>query len=151
MIETQTDNLNRTVANLRAIFARADGALGTSGSVGFMFTRKGVFHIPVTAMDEDTLTLEVADAGAEDVENDGEFYTVYCPFEAFGAVNAKLDDMKVEVESAELQRIASTSVALTGEHLEKATKLLEKLEDDDDVAKVFHNLEMTEEAMAVLG
>lgn len=151
MIETQTDNLNRTVANLRAIFSRADGALGTSGSVAFMFERKGVFQVPVSAIDEDTLTLEVADAGAEDVENDGEFYNVTCPFEAFGAVSAKLDELKVEVESAELQRIPTTTVQVTGENLEKALKLLDKLDEDDDVAKVFHNLEMSEEVVAAMG
>lgn len=150
MVETQTDNINRTVANLRTIFSRGGGALGNSGSVGYLFARKGVFAIPLKAVDEDTLTMAVLDAGADDVENDGEYYTVTCPFENFGALNAAFEKMKLEPESSELNRIPSTSVHLQGEQLTEVMKLLDNLEADDDVQKVFHNLELTEEAVAQL-
>ncbi|MDX2062630.1 MAG: YebC/PmpR family DNA-binding transcriptional regulator [Bacteroidia bacterium] len=147
LIECTTDNPTRTVANMRMYLSRGGGALGVSGSVDYLFQRKGVFTLPVAAMDEEMLTLELLEAGIEDIETDGEFYTITCPFEAFGAVNAKLEALKLEAESSELSRIPMTSVPLTGEALEKVLGLIEKIEDDDDVAKVFHNLELTDEVL----
>lgn len=148
MVECTTDNPTRTVANLRTHFNKNGGALGNSGSVGYLFERKGVFQVPVAAMDEESLTLELIDAGADDVENDGEFYTIYCPFEQFGAVNAKLESLQIEAESSELNRIANSTVQVGGENADKLLKLIDVLEGDDDVAKVFHNLELTDEVMA---
>lgn len=152
MVETQTDNPNRTVANLRAAFTRGGGALGNSGSVSYLFARKGQFQISASQVkDEDELTLALIDAGADDVENDGEWLHVTCPFEAFGAVSAAIDELKLEVESAELVRLPATAVAVSSENAEKMLKLIDKLEEDDDVAKVFHNMELTEAVMAHLG
>lgn len=150
LVECTSDNPTRTVANMRMYLSRAGGALGTSGSVDYLFERKGVFQLPVSAMDEETLTLELLDAGIEDIESDGEFYTITCPFEAFGAVSGKLEELKLEPESSDLVRQPMTTVQLTGEQLEKVLVLVEKIEEDDDVAKVFHNLELTDEVLESL-
>ncbi len=150
MVETLTDNGNRTVANLRTLFGRSGGALGTSGSVGYMFARKGEFTVPVKAIEDEALTLAMLDAGADDIENDGEWYSISCPFEQFGAVSSALDKLKLDVESSELNRIPATTVSLEGDALAAVLKLIDNLENDDDVQKVFHNLEFTEEAMAQL-
>jgi YebC/PmpR family DNA-binding regulatory protein len=148
LIECTTDNHTRTVANMRMYLSRGGGALGTSGSVEYLFQRKGVFTLPVTAMEEEALTLELLDAGIEDIETDEGYYTITCPFEAFGAVSSKLNALKLEPESQEVSRIPMTTVPLAGEALEKLLALIERIEDDDDVAGVFHNLEMTDEVMA---
>jgi YebC/PmpR family DNA-binding regulatory protein len=151
MVETQTDNPNRTVANLRAAFTRGGGALGTSGSVAYLFERKGQFQVPAALItDEEALTLELIDAGAEDVENDGDLFHVTCPFEQFGSVHAALDRLKLESENSELVRLPMNTVAVDSETAEKVLKLIDKLEDDEDVAKVFHNLELSEAVMAHL-
>lgn len=150
MVECTTDNINRTVANLRSYFTRAGGSLGTSGSVSYLFERKGVFTLPQTAIDEDTLTLAMLDAGADDIATEDGFYTITCAFEQFGAVSTALEALKLEPESSELVRQPMTTTTVTGETAEKVVKLIEKLEEDDDVAKVFHNMEPTEEVMALL-
>jgi YebC/PmpR family DNA-binding regulatory protein len=151
MIECATDNTNRTVANLRAALTRGGGSLGTSGSVGYMFERKGVFEIPVAGIaDEDDFIMAIIDAGAEDVEKGEEFYTVTCAFENFGAINAKLEALKIEPESSTLQRIPTNTLTLDVENAQKVLKLIEKLEEDDDVQHVFHNMELTEELMQAL-
>lgn len=152
MVETQTDNPNRTVANLRAAFTRGGGAVGTSGSVAYLFERKGQFQVAAHLVkDEESFTLALIDAGADDVESDGEWLHITCPFEQFGAVSAALDALKVEAESSELVRLPASTVAVSPENAEKVLKLIDKLEEDDDVAKVFHNMELTEAVMAHLG
>ena len=153
-IECLTDNINRTVQNLRTIFNKGNGSLATSGSVEFLFDRKGVFAIkrtPEQLVDEDELMLELADGGAEEVEFEEDYITVYSAMEDFGAVQKKIEELNLELESAELQRIPKTTVTVEDpEAVRKILKLLDALEDDDDVQKVYHNLELSEEVMAEL-
>jgi YebC/PmpR family DNA-binding regulatory protein len=153
-IECLTDNINRTVQNLRTIFNKGNGSLGTNGSVEFLFDRKGVFVIRRNTdglLTEEDLLLELADGGAEDVEFENDYVIVYSAMEDFGAVQKKIEDMKLELESAELQRIPQTTVAIEDtEAVRKILKLIDALEDDDDIQKVYHNLELNEEVLAEL-
>lgn len=150
-VECTTDNLNRTVADVRAAFSKYGGSLGTNGSLEFIFDRKGVFAIPLTdSMDEDELTLELIDGGAEDVEFEDDFISVTCAMEDFGNMQTKLDELGLEAENAELERIPNTSVSLSDEAFEKVMKLIEALEDNDDVQKVYHNIEGTDAQMESL-
>ena len=147
-VETMTDNLNRTVANVRSAFSKNGGSLGTNGSLEFIFDRKGVFDFPIPeGADIDTLTLEMIDAGAEEVEVHEGYMHVISAMEDFGAIQHKLDELGIEAENAELQRIPQTRVSLEGEAFQEAYKIIEVLEDDDDVQKVYHNIEMSEEQM----
>ncbi len=152
-IECLTDNLQRTVANVRAILNKFEGKLETKGALSFLFDRKGVFSIPEKAveekaMDEDEFLMEIIDAGAEESENEDGFYTVYTAMEDFGSMVKKLEEMGVEPENAELQRIPKTTVQLDKESARKILRLIDALEEVDDVQNVFHNLELTEEIMA---
>ena len=99
------DNNNRTVSNIRAIFSKRGGSLGTNGSVAFMFDRKGVLTVPVGELDPDEFELEVIDAGVEDIELEGDVFILTCALEDFGNVQKKLEELGVEAENAELQRI----------------------------------------------
>lgn len=141
MIETATDNPNRTVADLRVIFSRNGGALGTSNSVAFMFSRKAVFKFSAEGQNLEELELDLIDAGAEDiVSEDGEI-TIYADFTDFGVMQKALEDKKINLLSADLQRIPSTyKEDLTDEQAEEIIELIEKLEENDDVQAVFHNM-----------
>lgn len=150
-VECTTDNLNRTVADVRAAFSKYGGSLGTNGSLEFIFDRKGSFAIPFTeGMDEDEITLELIDGGAEDVEFDDGFISVTCAMEDFGNMQAKLDELNIEAENAELERIPNTLVSLSDEAFASVMKLIDALEDNDDVQKVYHNIDATDEQMETL-
>lgn len=147
-VECTTDNLNRTVASVRSLFSKYGGSLGVNGSVDYMFERKGIFHIKQTdAMDKDDVTLELIDGGAEDVAFNEGYIEVTSAMEDFGNMQTKLDELGLEAETAELQRIPATTVSLGDEQFEQVMKLIDALEDDDDVQKVYHNLDATEEQM----
>lgn len=147
-VECTTDNLNRTVASVRSLFSKYGGSLGVNGSVDYMFERKGIFLIKQTeGMDKDDLTLELIDGGAEDVVFSEGYIEVTSAMEDFGNMQAKLDELGLEAETAELQRIPSTTVSLDDEQFEKVMKLIDALEDDDDVQKVYHNLDASESQM----
>lgn len=147
-VECTTDNLNRTVASVRSLFSKYGGSLGVNGSVDYMFERKGIFLIKQTeGMDKDDLTLELIDGGAEDVVFNEGYIEVTSAMEDFGNMQAKLDELGLEAETAELQRIPSTMVSLDDEQFEKVMKLIDALEDDDDVQKVYHNLDASESQM----
>jgi YebC/PmpR family DNA-binding regulatory protein len=144
-VECTTDNLNRTVASVRSMFTKNGGNLGTNGSLEFIFDRKGVFNLTMPeGMDIDDLTLEFIDGGAEDVELDENFLTITCAMEDFGNMQTKLDELGIEPENAELQRIPNTTVDLDDETFPKVMKLIDALEDDDDVKNVYHNVEATD-------
>ena len=122
-IECLTDNNMRSVANVRSIMNKFGGTLGTNGSLGFIFDRKGVFVLPKKAdMDMEMLEMELIDAGLEEMEVDEEYITLYTAMEDFGAMVKKLEDMKLEVENAELQRIPNTTKALDEESMRKDRK-----------------------------
>ena len=150
-VECTTDNLNRTVASVRAIFSKYGGALGTNGSVEYLFERKGVFTLQLPEdRDEDELTLELIDAGAEDVEVEDGVMTITCAMEDFGKMQKKMEELGLEPENAELMRIPTTTVSLSDEEFQKAMRCIEALEDDDDVQKVFHNIEAKDEQLQTL-
>ncbi len=151
-VECLTDNIQRTVANIRACFNKYNGKLETNGALSFLFDRKGVFSIPESSLtekglDEDTFYMEVIDAGAEEVENEDGFLTIYTAMEDFGRMVKKLEEVGTDAENAELQRIPKTYVNLDKQDAQKVLKLIEAFEDDEDVQNVFHNLELTEELM----
>lgn len=150
-VECTTDNLNRTVQNVRSAFNKYGGSLGTNGSLEFIFDRKGVFIIPAPEnINEDDISLELIDAGAEDLDFSDEYITIYCALEDFGRMQKKLDELHMEPEVAELQRIPKNRVELDDEALQKVMKLIETLEDDDDVQKVYHNMEIKEDQLDLI-
>ena len=143
-VEWLSDNNNRIVANVRANFSKYGGSLGKSGSVEYIFDRKGVFIFPAEGIDEEEITLELLDFGLEEMAFDGEFFTAFCAFEDFGPMNSKLEDMGVDAES-NLERIPTTTLILGVDQARAVLKLIDVMEDDDDVQKVYHNMEMTAE------
>ncbi|MBS4012267.1 MAG: YebC/PmpR family DNA-binding transcriptional regulator [Bacteroidetes bacterium] len=149
-VECLTDNLQRTVANIRSYFNKNSGKLDTNGALSFIFDRKGVFTVSksVVKISEDDFMMEVIDAGAEEVESEEQFYIIYTAMENFGQMVKKLEDMNIEVENAELQRLPKTTIKLDKESAASVLKLIETFEEDDDVQNVFHNLELTDEMIA---
>jgi YebC/PmpR family DNA-binding regulatory protein len=139
-IETATDNTTRTVANIRSYFNKLGGSLGTTGSLEFMFDRKGVFTIPLAGVDRDTLEMLLIENGADDIQEQDSELVVYTSFVDFAPMQKALEDAGVNVQSAELQRIPNTSVELTDEQAADIEKLIDKIEEDDDVQNVFHNM-----------
>ena len=146
-IECTTDNLQRTISNIRSIFNKYGGNLGTKGSLNFLFDRKGIFTIPKGELDAEEFELEMIDAGAEDIVLEDEFYTVTTSMEDFGNMIKKLEQMNIEPENAELQRIPNETITLVKDSALKILKVIENFEDDDDVQNVFHSLEITDELM----
>ena len=139
-VECATDNPTRTVANVRMYFNKYGGSLGTTGSLDFIFQRKGVFKLPAANQNLEELELELIDFGADEiVEEDGEII-VYTSFTDFGAMQKALDEKGIPVTSAEVQRIPNTTTELTDDQVEDVIKLIEKLEEDDDVQAVYHNM-----------
>jgi YebC/PmpR family DNA-binding regulatory protein len=150
-VECTTDNLNRTVSLVRSIFNKYGGNLGTNGMLEFIFDRKGVFTVPIPeGADEEAFILELIDAGGEDVEAEEGYYEVTCAMEDFGSIQKKLDQMAVDPENAELRRIPKTFIDLNDEAFLKVMKLIDALEDDDDVQKVYHNINISEKQMDLL-
>ncbi|MDP4266282.1 MAG: YebC/PmpR family DNA-binding transcriptional regulator [Bacteroidota bacterium] len=144
-IECATDNVQRTVSDIRSIFNKYNGNLGTNGSLAFLFDRKGIFVIPEGNLVEDDFTMELIEAGAEDVVLEDGFFTVTTALEDFGSMQKKLEEMKIEPESAELQRIAKTLTKVDTETARKVLKMIDAFEDDDDVQNVYHNMELPED------
>jgi len=149
-VECLTDNTNRTVANVRALFNKNGGNLATSGSVAFLFDRKGIFEFKQGEWDVDELTMELIDDGAEEVEADDGVITVTTDYTDFGNMQKKLEELKIDVESATLQMIPQQASAVDASTAKKALRMVELVEEDDDVQAVYHNMELTEEVMALL-
>lgn len=143
LIETATDNNNRTVANVRAAFNKCDGNLGTSGSVSFMFDHTCNFTIKKEdiSIDMEELELELIDFEVEEVFDDEEGVIIYAPFEQFGALQSYFEDNNIEILSSGFERIPTTTVKLNDDQKADVEKLLEKLEEDDDVNSVYHSME----------
>ena len=116
--------------------------------IEFLFEKKGIFTIPVGTLDEEELTLDLIDGGAEDVVKEDEVFLVYTSFEDFGTMHKKLEDLKIEPENAEVQRIPTTTKELNVGEAKQILKLVEKFEDDEDVQNVYHNLEITDELVS---
>jgi len=148
-IEAMTDNTNRTVADLRHLFKKYDGNLGKDGSVGYLFEQKGQFEIPVDATDELELFELVVDAGAEDLQTEGDVFVVTSSVDAFSNVENALDGGGIETESADLVRIPTTTIALDESQTETVRSLIEDIEDHDDIDAVYSTLEVNGEALAL--
>jgi len=145
LIETATDNNTRTVANVRSYFNKCDGNLGTSGSVSFMFDHTCTFRVNAEEQDVEEIELEFIDFGAEEVFQDDEGIHIYAPFESFGAIQGALEERSIEILSSGFDRIPQVTKKLTAEQEADVNKLLEKIEEDDDVQNVFHTMEASEE------
>ena len=144
LVETATDNNNRTVANVRSYFNKANGNMGTSGSVEFMFDRTCNFRINPENIEPEELELEFIDFGVEEVFADEDGVLLYGPFEQFGAIQKELEHRSFEILSSGFERIPQTLTKLSAEQVEEVEKLLEKIEEDDDVMNVYHNLDLTD-------
>jgi YebC/PmpR family DNA-binding regulatory protein len=146
-VEATTDNTQRTVSNVRAYFSKHGGELGKNGSLNYLFERKGVFVVPKGDLNQEEFEMEVIDAGAEDITLEEDFFTITTAMEDFGSMMKKLEQLKIEPESAELQRIPKSTETLTVDAARKVLKLIDFIEEDEDVTNVFHNLALTDEMM----
>ena len=140
LVETATNNNNRTVANMRSYFNKCNGSLGTSGSVEFMFDRSCNFRIPAEGMDIEEIELEFIDHGVEEVFEDNDVIMLYAPFENFGAIQKELENRSIEILSSGFDRIPQVTKKLLADQKEEVIKLIEKIEEDDDVQNVYHTM-----------
>jgi YebC/PmpR family DNA-binding regulatory protein len=147
-VEALTDNRNRTAADVRAAFAKHDGNLGGSGSVAWLFERRGVILVDAERFDEDDLTLAAAEGGADDVELDGSSFRVTTAPESLSAVREAIEQAGMEVDSAELTMVPKTTVSLEDETAARKTlRLIDALEESDDVQEVYSNFDIPERVM----
>jgi DNA-binding regulatory protein, YebC/PmpR family len=147
VIEALTDNPQRTVSNVRSLFSKRGGSLGTNGSVTFMFERKGIITVPKGNINPEEFELEIIDAGVEDLELQEDMFVITTAMEDFGAVQKKLEQMGIEPENASLQRIPSETKSLSVDQSVRVLKLIDEFEEDDDIQNIYHNLEVTDEIM----
>jgi YebC/PmpR family DNA-binding regulatory protein len=146
LVETATDNHVRTVANVKSIFNKSDGTLGNSGSVSFQFKKMGVFKLNPEGLNIEELEFELIDAGLDEMgegtgENGEEVIVLRCPFSEFGNLQKALEEKGITPLTSELEWIPTTTVALSEDQAQDVLKLVDKLEQDEDVQKVFHNLQ----------
>lgn len=147
MVEAATDNRNRTASEIRATFVRGGGKLGESGSVQWLFEQKGVIEIDAAGRSTDDIQLVAIDAGAEDVDVDGSLVTVYTTPSAFERVKRAVEAAAIPIASAEISMRPTTTVRVDGDHAQKVMKLVEALEDLDDVQKVHANFDIPDEVL----
>lgn len=140
LCECATDNPTRTVANVRMNFNRNSGELGKTGSLDYLFERKGVFRIKKGDLNLEELEMDLIDFGADEIESDDEEIVVYTAFTDFGTMQKALESKKMEIISSELERIPNSTVELTDEQIEEVMVLVTKLEEDDDIQTVYHNM-----------
>lgn len=150
-LETLTDNKNRTVAEIRHLFSKHNGNLGENGSVGWIFDRKGLIEIPASAGDEDTVMMTALEAGAADVVTEDETYQVYTEFSNLYTVKEALEKGGIEIAEAAVTMIPQNTVKLEGKPAEQMLKLMEVLEDHDDVQNVWANFDIDVEVMEQFG
>lgn len=148
-IESLTDNKNRAVADIRHIITKAGGNLGTNGCVAWMFEKKGYIVVESNAVDEDTLMDIAIDAGAEDVREDNSNYEIITSVQNFETVKSAIDNTDIPYIDAEITMLPQSTVNLVGKEAEQMVKLMETLEDCDDVQKVYTNADIPEELMAL--
>jgi YebC/PmpR family DNA-binding regulatory protein len=145
VVETATDNNQRTVANVRSYFNKKGGSMGTKGMHDFLFNRKGVFYIPLDQIaDPEDIELEMIDHGLESIEKDTveetEMYKIYVAFEDFGKMQQALEAASINVEKSELERIPTITKELSEEQIDEVLALVDLMEQDDDVSSIYHNL-----------
>ncbi|NOY78790.1 MAG: YebC/PmpR family DNA-binding transcriptional regulator [Calditrichaeota bacterium] len=147
LIETLTDNKNRTVADLRHILAKHNGNLGESGSVAWIFEKKGVITIPAEGLSEDDVMMVVLDAGAEDMKSDGEMFEILTAPEDFEQVKKAVEEAGYPIDSAEVTMYPKSTVKLEGKHAEQMLKLMDALDEHDDVQNVYSNFDIDVQVM----
>lgn len=138
--ECATDNTTRTVANIRSYFNKFNGSLATSGALEFLFQRRGVFKFPAAGLDLDDMELTLIECGADDIEIDEEEVVAYTDFNGFLAMQKNLEEKGLSPSVSEVQRIPTNTVSLNDEQTEELAKLIDKIEEDDDVQAVYHNI-----------
>ena len=141
IVECATDNPTRTVANVKAIFSKNGGEILPSGSLNFMFTRKSVFELDMPAKELDEIELELIDFGLTEIEEEDGVLYIYGDYASFGTLSEGIEKLGLEAKKASLQYIANSPVSLNEEQMNELEKLLDKLEDDDDVQAVYTNIE----------
>ncbi|NJD11848.1 MAG: YebC/PmpR family DNA-binding transcriptional regulator [Gemmatimonadetes bacterium] len=151
LIETMTDNPTRTVNDIRYVFSRNHGNLGTSGAVAWQFERQGQVYVDAHRYDEDSALMAALEAGATDMRRDGDGYVITTELPSFGSVQERLRAAGIEVESAELAMVPRNTVAVGGEDAKKLIKLMDAIDDLDDVQKVYANADIDEAAFAEAG
>lgn len=151
-LDCTTDNNNRTVANVRSYFSKYQGDLGKNGSLEFIFERKGVFTIEPNqiTMDLEELEMKLIDGGLEELEIDEEAITAYCDFPDFSNMQKCLEKLNIEIQNSEIRRIPNNNKTISVKDAKLVLNLLDKLEDDDDVQQVFHNMKLTEEILTIM-
>ncbi len=142
LVETATDNNNRTVANIRSYFNKLNGSLGTTGSVEFMFDHSCNFKINPTDLDVDEIELEFIDHGVEEVFKDEDGIVLYAPFEYFGIIQKELEKRNFEILSSDFERIPQAVKQLSIDKQKEVLQLIEKIEDDEDVQNVYHSMKI---------
>ena len=147
LVETMTDNRNRTVAEIRHIFSKNGGNMGEAASVAWMFDKKGYFVVDKAAKSEDELFDIVIEAGADDMQDEGDIFEIFSAPDAFEAVSDALKAAGVETQAAEISMIPQNYIALTGDDARKMMKLYDALDDNDDVQKVYANFDIDESEM----
>ncbi|MGB2869291.1 MAG: YebC/PmpR family DNA-binding transcriptional regulator [Bacteroidota bacterium] len=150
IIEAVTDNKTRTVSEIRHILDRNHGKLATAGSVAFQFHKKGIITVPKGSFSEDDLLGVILDAGADDMRTEEDHYAIVCPPESFEAVKKSLESKKIKTDLAEIQLVADNAVKVEGKDAELVLKLMEAVEEHDDVQHVFANFEIDDKVMASL-
>lgn len=148
LVDVLTDNRNRTVGEIRKIFERAGGKLGTAGCVAYLFERKGVFSVPATATDEDTLMNIALEAGADDMKRSGDTFEITCEPAVFGQVQEALGKNNIHTTLAEVHQVAKAPVDADGETGAKVMRLMEALDDHDDVQNVYSNMNISNAMLA---
>ncbi len=151
LIPCTTDNRNRTVGEVRHLLSKHGGNLGESGSVSWVFDQKGLIRVKAEGHDEEELMLLTMDAGAEDIKEDDGVFEIYTPFEELYTVRTALEEGGIEVDASEITFIPQNTVPLEGKPAEQMLKLLDALEDNDDVQNVFANFDIDESVMESLG
>ncbi len=146
-VECTTDNQQRTVSSIRSIFNKSGGNMGTTGSLSFLFDRKGIFTIPKENVKTEDYELELIDAGAEDIDEENGYISITTAMEDFGRMAKKLEEMNIEAENAGLKRLPKDLVRLNTEDTRKILKIIDIFEEDDDVQQVFHNLDIPDEIL----
>ncbi|MDX9695655.1 MAG: YebC/PmpR family DNA-binding transcriptional regulator [Bacteroidales bacterium] len=151
VVECLTDNTNRSVSSVRAVFNKYNGTLGKTGSLSFLFEVKGIFIIPITnKINMEEFELEIIDAGAQDLEVEDSVITITTAKEDFGSVQKKLDSLGIQIQNASLQRIPNETKVLGVDPALRVMKMIDAFEEIEDVQSVYHNLELTDEIAAAM-
>ncbi len=149
-VETLTDNRNRTVSEVRHLFSKYNGSMAESGAVAWVFEQKGLVIVPKDGVEEDDLMLVTLDAGAEDISEEESTFEIYASLPDLEAVRKAIEDAGIEIERAELTRIPQNTVPVEGKTAQQLLTLMEMLEDNDDVQRVYANFEIDDEELAAL-